>query len=429
MNPTRSKSNEPTSPSKDSARSNGRVDSLARRMARCVGLAWDLVSRDHAEIALMEQWVRSGGFRDTQNNLEWGTFPAQTTNETAAVEFDAVEIKPVDDLAESVPAVLDIPPEPLNGLKDTAKDDAKVQRGLTIATEVIGRLQMATETTEVAALEIGNQVSSLLSLAQAVNESATRSLANVVGHDAVAIESGSDSSMVESEPTVVELIYGQKTNLSAFIDATEQFVHAQETTSRGSTHAVLDVRDCVRRIDKIVLSSEVLALNVQIESVRLGEDGKAFSVLGQQMSDFSRQIHEANQAIQKAVGTLAETIGQTTSQSEEMGGRLAAFSSEMDRKMDDLEDRTNGLSDTLHQTLTEITTSNDKMMSCSRSALSALQFQDPLSQDLLRSVHEIRKIQSLIEVGDFEDTRLADIDPSIGNDGAAEREAGVVELF
>ena len=395
---------------------------LVQRSARCVGIAWDLASRDPAEIGLMESWVRSGGVKDFESGVDSELETnGHSEDATCGTEENDLVNDSANDLHDCSDSSIDLAVKRL--------DEAKVQRGLAIAAEVIGRLQLATTTTEDAAIRIGDQVSSLFSLAQEVNESATRSLANVVGNESEQNQQDDRSLIDEAELTVVDLIHSQKVNLTSFIDVTEQFVDAQKASSGGSSDAVLDVRDCVRRIDKIVLSSEVLALNVQIESVRLGENGRAFSVLGQQMSDFSKQIHHANQAIQQAVVTLSECIRQTKSQSEDMGTRLGAFAVEMDSKMDHLEDRTNVLSGTLHQTLTEITQSNAKMMSHSQSALSALQFQDPLSQDLRRSVHEIQKVQSLIEFGGFEDTRLSDIDPAIGNDGTAEREAGLVELF
>lgn len=384
---------------------------LPRRLARCARLAWDLANRDQSEIDLIEESVRSGGsfelIRDTSNQCD--------------------RIDPIKE-----PSVLEEVAEAIEETPDTSIlkiDDAKIQRGVVIASEVIGRLRLATTTTEAAAIDIGTQVSSLFTLAQEINQSASRSLSNVVGDNSIASEEDARSASEELELSVIDLIYSQKQNLSAFVDTTEQFVDSQKQSLRNSSEAVFDVRDCVRRIDKIVLSSEVLALNVQIESVRLGEHGKAFSVLGEQMSDFSKQIHQANQAIQKAAVVLSEAIHKTQSQFDEMGNRVGVFSGEMARKMSHLESRTNELSTTLHQTLTDITQSNNQMMTYSRLALSALQFQDPLSQDLLRSAHEIQKLRSLIQIGDFDDTKLADIDPSIGNDGTTEREAGYVDFF
>lgn len=305
-----------------------------------------------------------------------------------------------------------------------------VERGQSLADIVISKLRRGLSSTEEAALEIGEQVSSLFSIAQAVRESATRTFANVLGNRS---ETGTLdrplSTEINAENSVVEMIHAQKEDIILFSGATRKFVHQQQEMSRCSSEAVFEVLDCVRKISKIVLSSEVLALNVQIESVRLGESGRAFTVLGEQMSDFSFQIHEANLAIQKSVNLLADLIKQSNEQSREMGNRVGEFSIVVESRIEGLESKTNDLTETLHETLRELTASNDRMMSHSRAALSALQYQDPHSQDLARMIYEIEKIRSLITCGDLDETQNACLDPRIGREARHDREAGLVEFF
>lgn len=112
-----------------------------------------------------------------------------------------------------------------------------------------------------------------------------------------------------------------------------------------------------------------------------------------------------------------------------MEDKLTSFSEALGSQLEAVEQRTQGLTASLDSALHRITSSNNEMMVCSQKALSELQFQEPMSQDLLRTEHDVRKLSTLIKTGTCEDVSLADLDPSVGNGVSRECETGLVDLF
>ena len=109
--------------------------------------------------------------------------------------------------------------------------------------------------------------------------------------------------------------------------------------------------------------------------------------------------------------------------------QIEQFAGPLDIQLQHVHARTAEMSDMVKETLDIITGSNEDLIRTSQNALSDLGFQDPLSQDLMRSVHEIHKLQQLLDYNEFDDTSLADIDPTIGTGEIHEQEADVVTLF
>ncbi len=173
------------------------------------------------------------------------------------------------------------------------------------------------------------------------------------------------------------------------------------------------MKQCVLRINQLVFSSELLAFNVRVEALRLGDKGSTFAVLAEEMVKFSQAIKAINLDIQRSLTAVSERIGVCHGQTATMKGKLGTFSDDLSRQMSEVQTRTHELTESLSNTLSHISKSNQVLMTASQEALSALQFQDPMSQDLKRTAHEVYKLKALFENGYCEDTNAADLDPAI----------------
>ncbi|MDX1930394.1 MAG: hypothetical protein SFV81_27970 [Pirellulaceae bacterium] len=295
-----------------------------------------------------------------------------------------------------------------------------------IGREISGRicrsLRDARAKTEDAVIAVCDHVAKLVEIARQGNEEAEHTLHTIVGPGAGARIGAGDTS-------IAEVVHTQAESVNSFVADTREFFNQQIAIGDAASKSCQEMQLCVAQVVKLVFSSEILAYNIQIESARLGDDGRAFSVLGDEMVRFSSKVRDANIAIQSSLKLVTETMRQFQDQSKAMDLRLDAFTEQLRRKMCDVQMRTSKLTDSLHLTLERITHRNQEVIACSQDALSELQFQDPLAQNLMRTEMEVERLTDLIAAGTCDSIAYSELNPSIGNDGSQDREPGIVDLF
>lgn len=306
---------------------------------------------------------------------------------------------------------------------ETHEPDVNIQLGQELATRISHSLDHANEVTERATLAVGEHIAKLFEIARRDNELASRSLSGMIGG-----ESGGGE-RAGSEQGVAALVEQQRNMINAFTGEARRFFQRQIEMSEAAVVACREMERSVEAIERLVFSSKILAFNVQVESIRLGEQGRSFSVLGEEMVGFSTRVNQANTAIQHALSSVRDSMRRFHEESVAVDCKLTKYSEQLDERLEHVEQRTGRLTASLAETLERITSSNENLMSHSQFALSELQFQDPLAQELRRTRHEVEKLQSLLTVGSCEDTSLAELDATVGGDGTEFRESGTVELF
>ncbi|MGB7323242.1 MAG: methyl-accepting chemotaxis protein [Rubripirellula sp.] len=293
---------------------------------------------------------------------------------------------------------------------------------------MIESLTHACSTTERAAMAIGDQISALFEIARTNNESASESISGVIGRNT---QSSSDvlSEDAQRVISIAALLENQRRGIESFVQKTQEFFQQHTQLANESEERIQKMESSVSTISKIAVGSRILAINAQIESARLGEAGRAFAVVSKQMKSFSDDTKNANNLIDASVASVSDLMSRVRSGTREMESSLSEFATVLAAEVEEIEARTDTLMELLSNTLCQIEESNVHLTASSRTALSELQFQDPLSQNLQRMVHDVKKLQSLLETGECEDFDLAEIDPTVGNDGSLEREAGEIEFF
>ncbi len=294
-----------------------------------------------------------------------------------------------------------------------------------VVREIAGRisksLQDAREKTEDAVLAVCDHVAKLVEIATQGNEEAEDTLRTIVG-------AGPGSKVHFNETSIAEVVHTQAESVNCFVADTREFFNQQIEIGNAASRSFQEMELCVAQVVKLVFSSEILAYNIQIESARLGDEGRAFSVLGDEMVRFSSKVRDANIAIQSSLKLVTETMRHFQEQSKAMDARLDSFTEHLQQKMDDVRRRTTRLTDSLHLTLDRITNRNREVISCSHDALSELQFQDPLAQNLLRTEREVERLRKLVEGEACEAIEL-ECASRLGNDGMQAPEPGMVDLF
>lgn len=283
-------------------------------------------------------------------------------------------------------------------------------------------LRSARADSEEAVLRIGSEISEFYKIAKQANEAINSSLQ-------IAVDSGDDSTKDggSGQLCVTEMIRKQQENMSSFLSQVIAYFDRQTELAGQSKSSFSDVQNCVKQVERIVRSAQVLAVNVQVESARLGEKGRAFSILGSKMKTFSEQVEQANESIQTAVGDVVGVMSDFESEALEIDSQLHGYVTQFSNDLAQVDSRAKELKTSMVDTLEMVNSSNKALIERSQNALSALQFQDPLVKNLLQIEDDLRQLNDIVQTGQCEAAEAA---PEEADELAAVGPvSGEVELF
>ena len=280
-------------------------------------------------------------------------------------------------------------------------------------------LRSARADSEEAVLRIGTEISEFYKIAKQANEAINSSLQ-------IAVDTGDDSEKDDDsgQLCVTDMIRKQQVNMSSFLSQVIAYFDRQKELAGQSKSSFADVQNCVKQVERIVRSAQVLAVNVQVESARLGEKGRAFSILGSKMKTFSEQVEQANESIQTAVGDVVGVMSDFESEALEIDSQLHGYVDQFSNDLAQVESRANELKTSMVDTLEMVNSSNEGLIERSQNALSALQFQDPLAKSLVQIEDDLLQLNGIVQTGQCEagDSVQAD-------EAAVGPASGEVELF
>jgi hypothetical protein len=299
-------------------------------------------------------------------------------------------------------------------------DEGIITIGERISSRVVESMQGIRSTTESAVLAIGEQLNQIVRVATQDNDA----VRTMLGGDQY-----SDASGQKADLTITTAIETQLQTVGRFIGESREFFKQQLAFAQAAGDACDKIAACASGVTELMTMSHLLALNMQIESARLGTEGRPISAIGEEMKEFSVQVRKSNEAIKTALRTLTDSIPRIHATTAEMDERTANFSDELSSQMADVKGHTTRLADSLQSLMQRAEQRNSAVVQASLATLSELQFQDPMSQKLQQAAFDVEKLQQLIVARECEDVCLADIDPANGNDGTLIREAGEIELF
>ena len=298
-----------------------------------------------------------------------------------------------------------------------------------VTDRIIADMERMRQSTEEAALKIGDLLVSIVDTATSGNNELRNSLRRFVrSKDEETL--GGDDELSDQSRTIAESIEHQSQQIAEMIAGIQQCFERQMMLARSATSASQKIIETAQQTSRLMTRSKLLAFNVQIEASRLGgEGGRSISVLGEEMKLFSEDVENANQVIAEAISEFVEEMPKLESETVAIGDRLKEFSLRFETEMDDVRRETQSITELLQNILDDTEARNNAILRFSQETLSNLQFQDPVSQGLRRAEHDIKKLVALMENRSVIDDSLADIQDDVGNDGTADQEAGEVMLF
>lgn len=293
--------------------------------------------------------------------------------------------------------------------------------GERIVARISEDMRSVREMSESAVYTIGETLTQICQAATDDDSSVRRTLQCAVGGNG---QSGDGSTI-----PIVDQLRSQSEEVTNFVKHTRSFLSDQLGFARAANRACDNISSSATFVSDLMIRSRILALNMQIEAARLGQQGAAFNVIAEEMKHFAGEVREANEAIKSALNDLLEAMPKIERRTSEMDGEMQTFSHQIDQRIGNVQAQTQELADCMQNSLDRTNARNDAIVGYTQKVLSALQYQDPTSQTLRRVEHDIGKLQSLLASGTCEDVSLSEIEADVGDDGSQLREAGAIELF
>jgi methyl-accepting chemotaxis protein len=223
----------------------------------------------------------------------------------------------------------------------------------------------------------------------------------------------------ETERTVAATRARSTETTSRFIGEVQQDMHAQETAVDEVLVLTNGIEESIKAIDGLSQFSNILAINARIEAARLGDSGRGFAVIAEQMRELSKTIQNTAGKVTSTIDAVRTGLPQVRERALSMQGRTRSFIDAVSAQVN---------SGSLQTGSATGEGRLDAVIRLSNEALSHLQIQDALAQQLDSIDRDFGTVEGRVRrVLDGE--VLAEIEPEEpvgGGDGPA---PGKVTLF
>jgi methyl-accepting chemotaxis protein len=236
---------------------------------------------------------------------------------------------------------------------------AEIARG---KESVAGRVEQLTSLSEREILACGNVLSSIVEHVRKLISETDRSVA--------AAKARSDAAT------------------SRFIDGMQQDASSQATAVQEVLQLAGRVQEAIGSINGLTQYSNLLAINARIEAARLGEQGRGFAVIAQHMRDLALTIRESADKVSAAIGAVRQGLPPVGARATAMHERTRGFVAEVAEQVNSASARSDPGSG--HGSRL------DELIELSNRALSHLQFQDPLAQNLASINRDVAQVESRV---------------------------------
>jgi len=210
----------------------------------------------------------------------------------------------------------------------------------------------------------------------------------------------------------------------------------QDARARGAAAAAKSIADLAASIDRLAGEARLLAVNARIESSRLGAQSAGFEVLASEMQRLSDEVASTNERVGELAGRLGHDLPWIAQHARDFRQAIDVFSATATVQLDETERGVTELRTHVASASQAGGVVMEGILRASRSALSHLQFQDVIAQELrqLDGVARLAQVEALTLLG-AESEVLGEIPAAEyttvgdGADGPMMTTAGDVLLF
>ncbi len=252
---------------------------------------------------------------------------------------------------------------------------------------IAGDITEMQQSTEEAALKIGGLLNEIVRLATEGNREAQEALASATG-----ISDDSSSSVA-----INDLVHRQLETMSSFMEQTSEFFAKHRKLADRATEACQTIESCANNVAELTKTSQVLAINLRLEAMKLGEEGRGFNVLGENVQEFADCVGTAAEQIEQIVAPFSVALPSMNREATEIGEHMSSLTNRFSSEMDRIERKSNHLAHSMEVVREHIESANSEILDYSNRTLSHLSFQDPMSQGLKKVEHEIEQLHNLLK--------------------------------
>ena len=157
-----------------------------------------------------------------------------------------------------------------------------------------------------------------------------------------------------------------------------------------------------QQIAQIARATKILNVNAQIEAGRMGESGKAFTVIADEMASLSRDVETTNAMISNLAAMLTQFMPEIESMTNEAVRGANKFSREFETLQRDVVRVEGEMQAQYLGSVKEAERIATHTLEVAYTALSRLQFQDPMAQSLAKIKIECDTMMETVDHADYE---------------------------
>ena len=194
--------------------------------------------------------------------------------------------------------------------------------------------------------------------------------------------------VAESDRTVTASLARSERLTSRFVTEMQEDILAQETAVNQVLLLADGIEDALDAINGLAQSSHMLAINASIEAARLGGHGRGVAVIADQMREMSKTVRVTADRVRSSIGAVRQGLPPVRERATSMHERTRSFIDEVAEQV-----RSASL-----QTDAGSTASGrlDAVIELSNTALSHLQFHDPLVQKLASIDRDLEALEGRV---------------------------------
>jgi uncharacterized protein YoxC len=179
-----------------------------------------------------------------------------------------------------------------------------------------------------------------------------------------------------------QLLGSQSELLRSHVSNMTSRAEAQDEQARQAARHAKSIGELAMSIDRLAGEVRLLAVNARIESARLGSQSAGFEVLASEMQRLSDEVASTNERVGDLAGRLGTDLPAIAQHAQELRKSMAEFAGEAAAKINDTESGVSVLQGYMLIVSQQGGAAMEDILRSSNSALSHLQFQDVVAQQL-----------------------------------------------
>ncbi|HET9932388.1 MAG TPA: methyl-accepting chemotaxis protein [Polyangiaceae bacterium] len=232
-----------------------------------------------------------------------------------------------------------------------------------------------------------------------------------------------DGAAHESSISIRDAIDRQTATVTTFAEQLISRAGRQNEIAEHASKLTEGIAHLARDVSSIAVKARLLSLNARIECSRLGEQGKAMTVVANEIRQVSASVAKANADISELAGQLTELLPAVARLSAELQTSSQQFRESFEQSQSETQATYSDLMTLVRSTVERSQTRAERMLSEAQDALSALNFQDPMAQQL-------RELAAKVEARCGNASAYTDGSPSSSSKSDdSNMQAGEVALF